>query len=157
MVKKFFGILFLSIFIFIVSSYTNVFAADKSLIVSNDYFSFTMPKKTKGTYIAAKEKNGIYILEKISKERNQGGFAFSILMYKNPNEYADMEDVKKIGELIDKNNNVYDIVLYRPREIYYGDGRKIAKNYKRIYDFAPNVEIKGINGNKYINIQNASN
>lgn len=59
--------------------------------------------------------------------------------------------LKKIGELIDKNKKVYDVVLYQPREIYYGDSRKIAKNYKCIYNFAPNVDIKGINGNKYIN------
>ena len=75
-------------------------------------------------------------------------------MYKKPYDYSDMDGAKKIGELIDKNNTLYDIVLYQPREIYYGNGRKIAKNYKRIYDFAPNVEIKGINGNKYTKIQN---
>lgn len=150
MVKKLSGLIFLFLFILTVCFQGNVLADDNSLTVSNDYFSFTMPKKTKGTYIAVNENNGIYILEKILKERDQGGFAFSILMYKNPDDYSDMEDAQKIGELIDKNNNIYDIVLYQPREIYYGDGRKIAKNYKRIYDFAQNVEIKGINGNKYI-------
>ena len=126
------------------------------LEVSNEYFSFTMPKETKGTYTVGKEDDGIYICEKLSQKRGQGGLAFAIKFYKDPNEYADMEDVKKIGELADKNGTVYDIVLYHPREIYYGDGKKIEKNYKRLYDLAPNIEIKGINGNKYTKIQNIS-
>ena len=146
---------FVFLFVLISSFYTEVFAHN-NLEVSNEYFSFVMPYETKGTYSVDKEENGIYICEKISKRRGQGGFAFGVLMYKNPNDYADMEDVKKIGELTDKNGTVYDIVLCHPREIYYGNGRKIAKNYNRIYDFAPNIEIKGINGNKYIKIQDIS-
>ena len=153
MIRRFSFFIFL--FILISSFFIKVLAYD-NLEVSNEYFSFSMPKETKGTYSVEKEDNGIYILEKISKKRNQGGFAFSVRMYKEPSDYADIEDVKKIGELVDKNNTVYDIVLYQPREIYYGNGKRIAKNYQRIYDFAPNVEIKGINGNKYTRIQDIS-
>ena len=153
MLKRFSFSAFL--FILICSFCIKALACD-NLEVSNEYFSFSMPKEVKGTYSVEKEDNGIYIIEKISKMKNQGGFAFAVLMYKDPGEYADMEDVKKIGELVDKNSTVYDIVLCQPREIYYGNGRKIAKNYKRIYDFAPNIEIKGNNGNKYTKIQEIS-
>lgn len=150
MFKRFSFLMFLLVLINF--SYTSVFACE----VSNEYFSFMMPKSAKGTYSVIKEENGIYICEKISEQRGQGGFAFAVNFYKTPDDYADMEDVRKIGELADKNGKLYDIVLRQPREIYYGNGRKIAKNYRRLYDFAPNVEIKGINGNKFTKVQNIS-
>ena len=141
------------IFLFVLINFSCIeVPACNSLEISNEYISFVMPKETKGTYSVIKEENGIYICEKISKRRDQGGFAFGLKIYQNPDEYADMEDVKKIGELVDNNGKVYDVVLFHPREIYYGDGRKIERNYKRLYDFAPNVEVKGINGYKYTKI-----
>ena len=149
-------LLFLVLFVVLISFSCSVVLSDDNLEVSNGYYSFNMPEETKGTYSVENEENGIYIIEKISKRRNQGGFAFGVFMYKDPNEYADMEDVRKIGELSDKNGKVYDIVLCQPREIYYGNGKKIERNYRRIYDFAPNVEIKGINGYKYIKTPDVS-
>ena len=149
MFKRF---LFLVLFISIIFSCTEVFAGS-SMQVSNNYFSVVMPKDTKGTYSVSKEDNGIYIYEKISAKEGTGGFAFCIKIYKAPKDYATLEDTKKIGELVAKNGVTYDMVLIQPREIYYGEGEKIAKNYSRLYDYAPNAEIKGVNGNKYIKEQ----
>lgn len=141
------------LFLFLLISFScmEIYASD-DLEISNEYFSFTMPKKAKGTYSVEKEDNGIYIIEKISKDTDRGGFAFALKIYKDSHEYADMEDAKKIGELIVKSGEVYDVVLIHPREIYYGDGKKIERNYKRLYNFAPMVDIKGVGENKYIKI-----
>ena len=149
MFKKFSFFVFLLLISF---SGTEVMAYNR-LEVSNEYFSFVMPKETKGTYSVIKEDNGIYICEKISKRKDQGGFACGLKIYENSDDYAGMDDVHKIGKLVDKNGTVYDMVLFHPREIYYGDGKKIERNYKRLYDFAPNVEVKGINGSIYTKTQ----
>ena len=143
---------FLILFISIIFSCTEVFAND-SMQVSNNYFSLAMPNDTKGTYSVSKEDNGIYIYEKISAKAGIGGFAFCIKIYKAPKDYATLDDTKKIGELVAKNGVTYDVVLIQPREIYYGEGEKIAQNYTRLYDYATNAEIKGVNGNRYIKEQ----
>ncbi len=142
--------LLFSLFLLILISFSGMGVfANEELEISNEYISFTMPQKTKGTYIVDMFENGIYVCEKISVKKEQGGFAFGIKIYKNSNEYADMEDTRKIGELVAPNGTTYDVTLIHPREIYYGNGRRIARNYKRLYDFAPTVEIKGINGYKF--------
>lgn len=125
----------------------------KDVEISNDYFSFTMPNKIKNACVVEKEDNGIFVIEKISAKSKEGGFAFGLQIYDNPEDYADMEDGRKIGELTDKKGKVYDVILIKPREIYYADGRKAAKNYQRLYDFADDVDIKGVNGNKYVKCQ----
>ncbi len=123
-----------------------------NLVVSNRYFSFTMPEDTKGTYIVSKEdeNNAIYICEKISMESNMDGCAFGVAIFKSPSEYADTPGNKKLGELTTKKGVVYDLVLLKAREIYYGEGKEVEKNFNRLYDTADKIEVKGINGNKYV-------
>lgn len=128
-------------------------AGNNNLEISNGYFSLIMPNETKNTYSAEKIENGIYISEKISAKSGLGGFAFGLKIFKSPKDYADNEDYKKIGELTDKKGNLYDMVLIKPRELYYGDGEVIAENFARLYDYADNVEIKGVNGSKYFKNQ----
>ena len=41
------------------------------------------------------------------------------------------------------------MVLIRPDEVRYGNGKVIEENYNKLYYLAENLEIKGINGNKY--------
>lgn len=118
--------------------------------VSNNYFSFTLPDAAKGTYTVNKENNGIFICEKISEKSGLGGLAFGIKIFKNPEDYAKMTGSKKLGELTDKNGTIYDMVLMRPSEIRYGEGKQIEENYNRLYNLADNIEIIGINGNKYV-------
>lgn len=117
--------------------------------ISNRYFSLVMPSDTKNTYVANKEDNTIYILEKVSAKKGIGGFAFGLKIYKNPKDYTDRDDCTKIGELTGKNGEIYDMVLMRPTDIMYADGEEIQKNFDRLYEIGNNLEIKGINGNTY--------
>ena len=147
---KRFSILLLTAIAIFGFSYAKASGNNKGLEISNNYFSFTMPYETKGTYNVSKEDNGIFICEKVSEELEIGGFAFGLQIYKNPGDYADIQGNRKLGELTDKNGKVYDMVLIRPTEIQYADGEKIKENYERLYDAGDNVEIKGINGSKYV-------
>lgn len=150
MIKKLLVFMCLFGFVSFCSANTAVMAEAGGVEVSNGYFAFTMPAETEGTFVVQKNDDGVYICEKNSVKRNQGGFAFEINMYKNPSDYADREDYKKIGELTDKKGTVYDVILVIPREIYYGDGARTAKNYQRLYDFAPKVELIGVNGCEFV-------
>jgi len=152
MLKKFFISMFACTLITCIS--TKVFAENKSeIVISNGYFSFILPNEAKNTYTIEKMDKGIYVCEKLSAKSGEGGFAFGLKIYREPKDYADMEKVKKIGELVDKKGVLYDMVLIRPTEIRYGDGETIEKNYSRLYDLGDTIEIKGINGYKYVKNQ----
>ena len=124
-------------------------ATNDNLEISNGYFSFKMPKDVQGIYVAKKEGNTVYIYEKISMESEKGGFVFGFKLYKNPSEYAGFDGYRKIGELTDKKGTLYDMVLIRPSDIFYGYGETVEKNYNKIYEVADNLEIKGVNGSTY--------
>ena len=66
MFKRF--LFFVFLFLLISFSGAEVWAHNR-LEVSNEYFSFVMPKEAKGTYSVGKEDNGIYICEKISQRK----------------------------------------------------------------------------------------
>jgi hypothetical protein len=145
MVKRIFVLI-----LFLLINCININASENSdLKISNKYFSFVMPEDTKGTYVVDKVDNGIYVCEKYSAALEIGGFAFGVKMFRHPKDYADIPGSKKLGELKDKKGILYDVVLMRPSEIQYEDTKEVQKNYNRLYDFGNNVEIKGINGNKY--------
>ena len=65
MFKKF-SVLLLAIAVIMVFSTAKATVNNKSLEISNNYFSFTLPAETNGTYTVNKENNGIFICEKIS-------------------------------------------------------------------------------------------
>ena len=118
--------------------------------ISNNFFSFTMPDDIKGTYTVDKFDNGIYIIEKISEKAGLIGFAFGLKIFRTPEDYVTFDGFKKIGELTAKNGIIYDMVLVRPSEVELAEGEEVQKNYDRLYEVGNNVEIKGINGSKYV-------
>ena len=118
--------------------------------ISNKFFSLTMPDDTKDTYAVDKYDNEISIIEKISSKTEMGGFAFGLKIYRSPDDYVTFDGFKKIGELTAKNGVIYDMVLMRPTDIQYEEGDEVKRNYERLYEVGNNVEIKGINGNKYV-------
>ena len=152
MLKRF--CIFLFVFVLMSFSYSKVLATNNDVLeISNDYFSFTMPEETKGTYVVQKRDNGIFIIEKFSEKSGEGGFAFGLQIFKEPKDYAHEADIDKfikIGELTDTKGTIYDMVLIKPIEIICGDGEPIESNFNRLYDFGDNVDVKAINGNKYI-------
>ena len=116
-------------FIFLFAAVLTIFPCLKTsaennngIEISNNYFSFSIPDEMKGTYTVLKQNNGIFIYEKKSES---DGFAFGIKIFKSPKEYANLNGHRKIGELKDRKNNLYDLVLIRPTEISYGEGEKI--------------------------------
>ena len=148
MIKKF--IAFLFIFALAMATYSMALAKNgSSSEISNGYFSFTMPQKTEGTYIVKKQKNSIRIIEKTSAKLKEGGFAFGLHIFKNPAEYADFKEYRKIGELTDKKGVLYDVVMERPVENTYADEEKAVEDFLRLCDSANNIEIKGIKGSTY--------
>ena len=110
-----------------------------------------MPDKLKNTYNIEKDDNGIFIYEKISQNQGLGGFAFGLKLFKNPKDYSDMTGNKKLGELTDSKGIIYDMVLLRPTEIQCE--KELQKKYNALYNSINNIEIKGINGNKYVKNQ----
>ena len=148
MLKRFF--VFIVIFGLISSSSIASELKNNGLEVSSAYFSFTMPPETKGTYVVENKNGGISVLEKLSVKEGSGGWVFTIKMCKDPKDYADNYDAKKIGELTDKTGKTYDMVLICPTEIYYGEGETIQNNYIRLAGAVEHLEVKGINGSKYV-------
>lgn len=117
--------------------------------VSNRLFAFNMPKDTEGTYTVEKKNKGINIYDKHSKKAGFGGFAFGIRAYKNPSDHANLPGGKKIGELVDKHGNVYDMVLKYPTDVQFDYVNNNMETYKKLYDYGEHVTITGKNKAKY--------
>ena len=134
--------------------------ANKSLIkdsiVKNKLFSIMLPQELKGTYDTKIDKNTITLYHKASKKAGFGGFGFGIRAYKTPADHAMLPGGEKIGELKDKKNNLYDIVLKYPTDVQY-DYTKSEKpeSYVALYDTGRVVKIKGLNGSTYYKNQGA--
>ena len=125
----------------------------KDNVISNKFFSIVIPKETPGKYITKKQKNGIFIYDKLSKKEGFGGFAFGIKPYKLPSEHAMCPGCRKIGELIDKNKTIYDMVLIQPTDVQFNYTKPIPKSYEFLYSLADNVEIKSSKRAKYVKNQ----
>ena len=110
--------------------------------ISNKLFSIKLPKETKGLYTVKKKSNGIFIYDKSSKKAGFGGFAFGIKAYKNPCEHAMMPGGRKIGELSDKNQILYDIVLIQPTDVQYDYVKGEAESYHTLYKLADKIDDK---------------
>jgi len=122
---------------------------EKYTIIKNDKFSIILPKNLKGFYESEIGDDKIMIYDKNAKKEGFGGFAFGIVLYKNPAEHAQMPGGKKIGEFKDDKNVLYDVVLVRPTDVQYNYTKPITESYKNLYDFGNDVRIEGLNGNKY--------
>ena len=119
--------------------------ADENGVLTNKYFSITLPKEAEGTYVAMATDNSISIFEKEAKEKDFGGFAFSVLIYENPGDYAGGMDVK-VGEVTSSDGKVYDIVKSLPSDVQWDftqaneDGEvKMPENYARLYEGADDI------------------
>ena len=130
-------------------------SANKDLIkdstVKNKLFSITLPEELRGLYEVKKEKDKISIFHKDSKNSGFGGFAFGIKAYRNPSDHAVLPGSIKLGELKDKNNNLYDIVLKQPTDVQYDytKGSNPPESYKLLYDIGEIINIQGIKGSTY--------
>jgi len=147
MKKIFIYVLF---FILLVSS-TSFACADKTDIIKNKLFSISMPKELKGTYEVKTEKDTISVFHKDSKKAGFGGFTFGIRAYLNPADHANLPGGRKIGEMTDKNGNLYDIVLKHPTDVQYDytKASNAPEAYKRLYDLGEVINIQGIKGSAY--------
>ena len=121
-------------------------------IVKNKLFKIVLPKEIKN-YQTKKTKNSISIYHKPSKKAGFGGFAFSIEACKNPSEYAGFPGYRKIGELTDKKNNLYDVVLVQPTDVQYDYTKGEDKEYLNLYRLGEKVEISGNKGSVYFKNQ----
>lgn len=139
---------------------TNYFIrANKDLLkdttIKNNLFSITLPEELKGFYEIKTEKNKISVFHNESKKSGFGGFAFGIKAYKKPADHATLPGSIKLGELVDKHNKLYDIVLKYPTDVQhdYTKNSKAPESYKLLYDLGEIVTIKGRNGSIYFKSQ----
>ena len=125
----------------------------KAVVVSNSMFSIALPKEAKGLFDTKKKNNAIHIYDKASKKAKFGGYAFGVMAYKDPADHAMMPGGRKIGELIDKQGAVYDMVLSQPTDVQYDYVKGEPDSYKILYNTGDklNFDINGINGSAYYN------
>ena len=120
--------------------------ADEDGKLSCSLFNITMPSETEGTYYAYATDNSISIYEKGAKDKNYGGFAFSVLAYENPSDYAGGMDMK-VGEMTLSDGTVYDVVRSYPSDVQWDfseatevDGEiQMPEAYARLYDGADGI------------------
>ncbi len=129
--------------------------ATNGTIIKNKLFSVEIPKDLKGLYRTKTEKDKISVFDKASKKAGFGGFAFGIKAYKNPADHAVLPGSRKIGELTDKNGDLYDMVIKYPTDVQYDytKGPKAPDSYKTLYDLGKIVKIRGIKGSTYFENQ----
>ncbi len=127
--------------------------ADKNLIsdttVKNKFFSITLPVELKNFYKTKIKKDYILFYDKASYKEGFGGFAFGIKLYPTPSSHAMAIGCRKIGELTDKKNKLYDVVLIQPTDVQYNYTKNIPDSYSVLYNLANYILINGINGNLY--------
>ena len=145
-------------FIFIspvISRDNNINCSKKNTIIKNKLFSIELPQNLSLFYEVKKESDKISIYHKDSKKSGFGGFAFGVKAYKNPADHAVLPGSKKIGELIDKKGNLYDIVLKHPTDVQYDytKNSNVPKSYKVLYDLGDKLNITGVNGSTYFKNQ----
>lgn len=156
-VQKLFWFLFCAFLfeLFFVNNFTEAKILNNTdeTYISNKLFSVAMPAETKGLYRVKKKSNGIFIYDKISEKAGFGGFAFGIKAFKNPSDHAVMPGSRKIGELTDRRNKLYDIVLIQPTDVQYDYVTGNSETYKKLYTLADiaGTNIKGIKGSSYHN------
>ncbi len=129
----------------------NTIENGKDKIIKSNLFSIVMPKELNGSYFITKGKNKISVYDKASKKSGFGGFVFGIKAYKNPAHHAVLPGGKKIGELLDKKGNLYDIVLKYPTDVQYDYTKysKMPDSYKKLYDMGKVANIQASKGSTY--------
>ena len=123
----------------------------KDTTIRNNKISILLPEELKGLYKSKTKRNGIFIYDKASKDAGFGGYAFGIMAYKKPSEYAMMPGGRKIGEWESAIGSKYDIILSQPTDVQYDytKGPKIPDSYRMLYSIGEIVNITGTGRNKY--------
>lgn len=126
---------------------------DATTTISNRYFSIEVPKELDGTYSVKKRRKGIFLYHKESEKAGFGGFTYGLMLFKKPNDHANMPGGRKVGELKSFTNTLYDMVLVQPTDVQYDytKSEKAPEGYKKLYDMGnyDKYEIKGRLGSKY--------
>jgi len=138
-------------------SILSVRAKQTDIVIRNNIFALSMPRDLKKIYTSEVKKDSILIYHNDSKKAGFGGFAFGVKIYKNPADHAQMPGGRKIGELIDKNGVLYDMVLIQPTDVQYDYTKSptAPKTYSALYDLGNNkkFDINGVKGSKYFKNQ----
>lgn len=144
------------VFCFCVLSFSCAFGSVENCdIFRNKLFSISLPSDFKGTYEIETTNDRISVYDKDAKKAKFGGFAFGIKAYKNPADHANMPGGRKIGELMDNDGYIYDIVLKYPTDVQYDytKSEEAPESYKKLYDYGEVVKINGVNGSRYMKNQ----
>lgn len=109
-------------------------APDANGKISNGFMSITMPKDLEGTYVAYTMDGEINIYDKESKDAGFGGFVFGVCVTDDYAQYGGMR--KKIGELKDKDGQLYHVLLALPSDVQwdYTKSEEMPATYKAISD-----------------------
>jgi len=153
--KKVFLIFTLTVFVGMFSYSFAKEIKNNDKIISNNLFSISVPEKLKGTYRVEKKDNGIALYHKESRKDGFGGFAFGIRAYKTPSDYAMMPGGRKIGELVDNKEMLYDMVLVQPTDVQHNYLKYPNSNpsYNALYELGEVVAINGVKGSVYYKAQ----
>ena len=82
------GLILLIMGTFISVSFASEQASNNTIIISNKYFSISLPSNVKKEFSVKKKKNGIFIYDKTSAKAGFGGFAFGVKPYEKPSEHS---------------------------------------------------------------------
>ncbi len=113
-------------------------AASKDEIISNKYFSITMPSEFSGLYEVETGDDYICIYHKESRDAGFNGYEFGVRAYASPSEYV-AGPASKIGELVAKDGTIYDIVRCLETEIQTDYEKEEPESYVKIYDAAEDI------------------
>ncbi len=147
------GLILLIMGTFISVSFASEQASNNTIIISNKYFSISLPSNVKKEFSVKKKKNGIFIYDKTSAKAGFGGFAFGVKPYEKPSEHSMMPGGRKIGELVDKKGTIYDMVLIQPTDVQYDYVNGMSESYGILYNAGETINktISGTKNAKYYN------
>lgn len=126
---------------------------DENGVVSNGFMTITMPEKFAGTYLVYARDGEINVYDKESNEKGFGGFVFGICVTDDYSQYGGMR--KKIGELTDKDGQLYHVLLSVPSDVqwdYTAEGGDMPAAYKALSDADREIAatLQPVEGGEYV-------
>ncbi|WP_156035987.1 hypothetical protein [Butyrivibrio sp. AE3004] len=114
-------------------------APDANGKISNGFMSITMPAELEGKYIAFCKDGEINVYEKESYDAKFGGFCFGIYVTTSFEDYGGMRT--KIGELTDKDGQVYNVLIEYPSDVQwdYEKNDEMPEAYRALYEGARDI------------------
>ena len=120
-------------------------------VIDCDLFELTMPDDLAGLFEAQVSEDSISIYHKESVDAGFGGHVFTVWARKIPLEFSGGPYIK-VGEIVDKDGNLYDVVEGLPSEVQWDYNEEEPADFEAL-DNAKNdiiAGIKGINGATYM-------